>query len=220
MAASIALKLSRGDETRVLSLPVHPVPAWQDFAASLAERFQLDDGPSAVTYLDHEGDQITVSSDVELKDMWHSFAGKSSVSVGVLAPFVEADRSAATEKLLESIRDAVAADPDRRTEDVTATTGVLQEDLEEVEEVDEEDEEAGMVTVMVMVEMDRRIPERDISPSSRRRRLRLSATSCTLAALLLLLPLDVTTRTARRRLLPSADVATRTGTAKRASKFD
>ncbi|GAA5959848.1 hypothetical protein JCM8115_004878 [Rhodotorula mucilaginosa] len=111
MAASIALKLSRGDETRVLSLPVHPVPAWQDFAASLAERFQLDDGPSAVTYLDHEGDQITVSSDVELKDMWHSFAGKSSVSVGVLAPFVEADRSAATEKLLESIRDAVAADP-------------------------------------------------------------------------------------------------------------
>lgn len=107
---------------------------------------------------------------------------------------------------------------DRRTEDVTATTGVLQEDLEEVEEVDEEDEEAGMVTVMVMVEMDRRIPERDISPSSRRRRLRLSATSCTLAALLLLLPLDVTTRTARRRLLPSADVATRTGTAKRVTR--
>ncbi|KWU45793.1 hypothetical protein RHOSPDRAFT_32724 [Rhodotorula sp. JG-1b] len=115
MAASISLKLSRGDETRVLSLPVQPIPTWQDLAASLAERFQLDEGPSAVTYLDHEGDQITVSSDVELKDMWHSFAGKSSVSVGVVAPFAHADhsngRSAATEKLLESIRDAVAADP-------------------------------------------------------------------------------------------------------------
>lgn len=115
MAASIALKLSRGNETRVLSLPVQPVPAWGDMAASIAERFQLDSAPSAVTYLDGEGDQITVSSDVELQDMWQSFAGKSSASVGVMAPSTETEhshgRSPEVEKLLDSLRAALAEDP-------------------------------------------------------------------------------------------------------------
>ncbi|GAA5979045.1 hypothetical protein JCM10908_002785 [Rhodotorula pacifica] len=116
MAASISLKLSRGDETRVLSLPVQPVPAWTDMAASIAERFQLGNPPSAVTYLDNEGDQITVSSNVEVEDMWRSFGGKSSASIGVVAGAAaehdgRSGHSAETEKLLDSIRDALATHP-------------------------------------------------------------------------------------------------------------
>lgn len=106
----------------------------------------------------------------------------------------------------------------RRTEDVTTTTEAHKEDVEALEEVDEEGEEGGMVTVVV--ETDRCITDRDISPSSRRRRLRLSATSCTPAALLLLPPSGVTTLTARPRLLPSAEVATLTGAMKRVTRLN
>ncbi|POY73541.1 hypothetical protein BMF94_3479 [Rhodotorula taiwanensis] len=123
MAATLSLKLVHDQETRLASLQTEPAPPWIAFASLIRERFGLHSAPAGVTYVDVEGDAITVSSDEEVAEMLSSFEGQSSATVNVVAerghthppspakPSHGPPRDPKTKELLDKIRRAVEADP-------------------------------------------------------------------------------------------------------------
>ncbi|GAA5900402.1 hypothetical protein JCM5296_001418 [Sporobolomyces johnsonii] len=113
---SIEIKLSLNETTRLLTFPSSPAPAWANFAARVKERFSLDDLPSAVLYVDNDGDEITVSSDAELAELWQSSADSfDSLTLLVVEPPAATPqppaRSPETLELLGSVAAALEQDP-------------------------------------------------------------------------------------------------------------
>ncbi|GAA5973721.1 hypothetical protein JCM11641_005099 [Rhodosporidiobolus odoratus] len=111
---NLDLKLSHGEETRLLTLPASPAPTWDDFVAQVKQRFSLAATPSAVTYGDEEGDEITVSSDAELTELFATSAGETSLSLIVVTstkePASPPTRSPETVELLDKVRKALEHD--------------------------------------------------------------------------------------------------------------
>ncbi|GAA5951386.1 hypothetical protein JCM21900_004392 [Sporobolomyces salmonicolor] len=115
-STSIELKLSLNDTTRLMTFPSSPAPVWANFAARVKERFSLEALPSAVIYVDSDGDEITMSSDAELAELWQSSADLfESLTLLVVLPLLTtpqpAARSPETIELLGSIAAALEQDP-------------------------------------------------------------------------------------------------------------
>ncbi|GAA5877656.1 hypothetical protein JCM1840_004969 [Sporobolomyces johnsonii] len=113
---TIEIKLSLDETTRLLTFPSSPAPVWANFAARVKERFSLDALPSAVLYVDNDGDEITVSSDAELAELWQSSADSfDSLTLLVVAPPAATPqppaRSPETLELLGSVAAALEQDP-------------------------------------------------------------------------------------------------------------
>ncbi|BGP29365.1 hypothetical protein JCM10296v2_001104 [Rhodotorula toruloides] len=51
-------------------LPLTSCPTWSTLTHEIATRFQLTVPPIALTYSDDDGDEITLSSDIELEELW------------------------------------------------------------------------------------------------------------------------------------------------------
>ena len=65
------LKVARpGGETRVISFPSQP--SWLDVQAKVASYFNIPQSAVAVSYEDSDGDVVTMSSQEELQDYFHS----------------------------------------------------------------------------------------------------------------------------------------------------
>ncbi|GAA5845189.1 hypothetical protein JCM11251_003709 [Rhodosporidiobolus azoricus] len=92
--STLDLKLSLNDETRRLSLQAASAPAWKDFAVQVQQRFALDSPPVAMTYIDDEGDKITLSSDAELAELFAASAGETSLSLSVVSDWTTRSSSA------------------------------------------------------------------------------------------------------------------------------
>ncbi|GAA6030101.1 hypothetical protein JCM8097_009256 [Rhodosporidiobolus ruineniae] len=114
--ATVDLKLTLASgETRVLSLPASPAPSWSALSSSIQQRFALDAPPTAVTYLDDDGDEITLSSDAELAELFAAQAGETTFSLLVVLPSLDKPagpppRSPETVALLDAVRTALEAD--------------------------------------------------------------------------------------------------------------
>ncbi|GAA5917838.1 hypothetical protein JCM6882_000836 [Rhodosporidiobolus microsporus] len=118
--ATLDLKLTLDNETRLLSLPAATAPTWNDFVSQVQQRFALEMPPTAVTYVDDDGDEITLSSDAELAELFASSAGDTSLSLAIVVdnatksssaePEGPPPRSPETVALLKSVRQALEKD--------------------------------------------------------------------------------------------------------------
>ncbi|GAA6015632.1 hypothetical protein JCM10207_008152 [Rhodosporidiobolus poonsookiae] len=113
--ASLDLKLSLADETRLLSVPATQAPSWTDLAQQIQQRFALDQPPHALTYLDDDADEITLSSNDELAELFAASAGETVLQLTVIVNDATADaapveRSAEITALLASVRTALEKD--------------------------------------------------------------------------------------------------------------
>ncbi|GAA5896999.1 hypothetical protein JCM6882_007329 [Rhodosporidiobolus microsporus] len=118
--ATLDLKLALDNETRLLSLPAATAPTWNDFVSQVQERFALESPPTAVTYIDDDGDEITLSSDAELAELFASSAGDTSLSLALVVNNAintssaehagPPPRSPETLALLKSVRQALEKD--------------------------------------------------------------------------------------------------------------
>ncbi|GAA5844970.1 hypothetical protein JCM9279_000064 [Rhodotorula babjevae] len=118
--STIDVKLSYAatGETRLVSLPVQPAPTWAELVQHIQQRFALTQSPTKVTYVDDEGDEITVSSDDELRELWLGSATEPNLSLTFDASVAsrvgddehERVRDAEQKALLDSVRDALEKD--------------------------------------------------------------------------------------------------------------
>ncbi|GAA5850983.1 hypothetical protein JCM8547_009148 [Rhodosporidiobolus lusitaniae] len=113
--ATVDVKLKHQEEARLLSLPATQAPLWADLASQVQQRFALDSPPTALTYVDEDGDEITVSSDVELAELFNASVGETSLSFSlVLEQDKQKDdkpaRSPETVALLDNVREALKKD--------------------------------------------------------------------------------------------------------------
>ncbi|KAI0031415.1 hypothetical protein K488DRAFT_86848 [Vararia minispora EC-137] len=65
------VKLRRGDVTRRIPFPVRP--RWVDLAAKIQQLFSISVDFAGVSYLDADGDEVTLSSQDEIEDYYASF---------------------------------------------------------------------------------------------------------------------------------------------------
>ena len=101
MSATVDLKLSLNGVTRRVPLPVSPAPTWSALQSLILERFELaTDSSIKLSFIDDDGDNITLSSDAELVEMWTApdATGDEFKFVVVVK---NATESAATEQLIE-----------------------------------------------------------------------------------------------------------------------
>ncbi|GAA5850927.1 hypothetical protein JCM8547_009133 [Rhodosporidiobolus lusitaniae] len=113
--ATVDVKLTHKDETRLLSLPATQAPSWTDLASQVQQRFALDSPPTALTYVDEDGDEITVSSEAELAELFSASVGETSLSFSlVLEQDKQKDdkpaRSPEMVALLDNVREALKKD--------------------------------------------------------------------------------------------------------------
>lgn len=103
-------------QTRIVSLPTEPAPTWTDLVQHIQQRFSLEQAPTRATYVDDDGDEITLSTDDELRELWLGSAAELrltlSFSVARLVHDHEHERvrDAEQKALLDSVRDALEQD--------------------------------------------------------------------------------------------------------------
>ncbi|KAM0751622.1 hypothetical protein T439DRAFT_324811 [Meredithblackwellia eburnea MCA 4105] len=69
--STIDLKLTYNDITRRLPLSNSPLPSWQDFKKLIQNRFNIPiDQDIQLSFIDDDGDHITLNSDQELTELW------------------------------------------------------------------------------------------------------------------------------------------------------
>ncbi|GAA5902840.1 hypothetical protein JCM8208_006489 [Rhodotorula glutinis] len=116
--STIDLKLSHAvtGETRIVSLSAQPAPTWVALMQHIQQRFALDKAPTKVTYVDNDGDEITLSSDDELRELWLGSVTEPNLSLtfSVARPVDvkehEPVRDAEQLALLDSVRVALEKD--------------------------------------------------------------------------------------------------------------
>ncbi|KAK4700943.1 hypothetical protein P7C70_g5296, partial [Phenoliferia sp. Uapishka_3] len=122
MTDHLDIKFTLGDTTRRLPLAQSPSPTWAALKSTLQERFNLPATQDlTITYIDEEGDHITLSSDAELKEAWEvdAFSGElRSVTVNQVNA-TKSDNAA----LIEKLKAAVAVDPSFAHELLEAVRG-------------------------------------------------------------------------------------------------
>ncbi|KAH8925889.1 hypothetical protein BT69DRAFT_1073393 [Atractiella rhizophila] len=69
MASNVNCKISFADVKRKLVVQ-GGCPPWSDFISLVKERFGLSGEDVRLEYIDEDGDEVTMSSDVELKEAW------------------------------------------------------------------------------------------------------------------------------------------------------
>lgn len=77
MAFTLTFKIQRGDDLRKLTLPSSPAPSFERFSERIALLFKLPSSGATrlrLQYLDEEGDLITLSTSLELEDLFASLA--------------------------------------------------------------------------------------------------------------------------------------------------
>ncbi|KAI5477903.1 P-TEFb-associated cyclin-dependent protein kinase Cdk9 [Pseudohyphozyma bogoriensis] len=112
------------DQTRNIPLPSSPAPTWDELATQVKQRFGLENTTEFVLrFTDSDGDLITVSSDVELAELWDSIKDEfedlkfivvvrqASVTPTLAADDEDATPSAETQELLDQIKAAIEKDP-------------------------------------------------------------------------------------------------------------
>ncbi|ORY90617.1 hypothetical protein BCR35DRAFT_103646 [Leucosporidium creatinivorum] len=106
--------------TRLVSFPATPIPTFDSLATAIQERFDLSTTPTALVYTDEDEDEITLSSDVEVAELWTYFSSAEGGEAFEVRKFaiILLEEPAATEadsekkkELLESIQQALKADP-------------------------------------------------------------------------------------------------------------
>ncbi|BGO88799.1 hypothetical protein NBRC10512_006939 [Rhodotorula toruloides] len=96
--------------TRSLLLPAEPAPSWSALARLVQDRFGLNATPAALTYIDGQEDEITVSASEEVAELWATAFddGPLSLSIG---PSQTRASTIDTTTLLASVRHALESNP-------------------------------------------------------------------------------------------------------------
>lgn len=114
--STLDLKLTHADtgETRLVTFPTQPAPTWAQLVEHIKQRFALQQAPTNVIYLDEEGDEITLSSDDELEELWLASATETNLSFTFSAALQDAQgapaRDAEQTALLDAVRAALEKD--------------------------------------------------------------------------------------------------------------
>ncbi|BGP05235.1 hypothetical protein OF846_000929 [Rhodotorula toruloides] len=96
--------------TRSLLLPAEPAPSWGALAGLVQQRFSLDTTPAALTYIDGQEDEITVSSSEEVAELWATALDDGPLSFNIGSSQTRAS-TIDTGTLLASVRHALESDP-------------------------------------------------------------------------------------------------------------
>ncbi|BGO98410.1 hypothetical protein JCM10021v2_002069 [Rhodotorula toruloides] len=112
VTVKVALPSANSDDaiTRSLLLLTEPAPSWDALTALIQQRFSLDTAPAALTYIDRQGDEITVSSSDEVAELWPAAREDGTLSFSIGASRTRAS-TVDTDTLLATVRHALESDP-------------------------------------------------------------------------------------------------------------
>merc|ERR1711939_1289279 len=83
---SVDLKVNFDTIQRRISLPTK-VPQWRELSKVIKERFELPEHfPLGLSYQDEEGEQVTISSDKELTEVWPTVTDDDERDLDALPP--------------------------------------------------------------------------------------------------------------------------------------
>lgn len=69
------------ETTRRITLP-SPAPSWAVLAGKISFLFSIPTNNVAVSYIDYDGDEVTLSTDDELEEFYESMEFKTSARLG------------------------------------------------------------------------------------------------------------------------------------------
>ncbi|KAL8291803.1 hypothetical protein RQP46_002061 [Phenoliferia psychrophenolica] len=120
-ATTIDLKLSLGPTTRRIPIRSSPAPTWSALESLIQARFGLDATTDSLqlVYTDSEGDKVTLSSDVELVELWDATDAVKSfeednrfeVVLRKTAPAANATEELSNAKIIEMVQKKLTEDP-------------------------------------------------------------------------------------------------------------